>query len=167
GEDSQELKREVGIFGSFSMGYADVGADIYVVLGVIALFAGVVSPLAFAIAATTYVCTGLCYAELATAYPVAGGGQYYSLKAFGRIHELKREVGIFGSFSMGYADVGADIYVVLGVIALFAGVVSPLAFAIAATTYVCTGLCYAELATAYPVAGGGQYYSLKAFGRIH
>src|SRR3989442_11470418 len=68
---------------------------------------------------------------------------------------------------MGYADVGADIYVVLGVIALFAGVVSPLAFAIAATTYVCTGLCYAELATAYPVAGGGQYYSLKAFGRIH
>jgi len=68
---------------------------------------------------------------------------------------------------MGYADVGADIYVVLGVIALFAGVVSPLAFAIAATTYVCTGLCYAELATAYPVAGGGHYYSLKAFGRIH
>src|SRR5256886_15049558 len=68
---------------------------------------------------------------------------------------------------MGYADVGADIYVVLGVIALFAGVVSPLAFAIAATTYVCTALCYAELATAYPVAGGGQYYSLKALGRIH
>lgn len=68
---------------------------------------------------------------------------------------------------MGYADVGADIYVVLGVIAFFAGVASPLAFVIAATTYVCTGLCYAELATAYPVAGGGQYYSMKAFGRLH
>jgi len=68
---------------------------------------------------------------------------------------------------MGYADVGADIYVVLGVIATFAGVVSPLAFGIAAITYVCTGLCYAELATAYPVAGGGQFYSMKAFGRIH
>ena len=68
---------------------------------------------------------------------------------------------------MGYADVGADIYVVLGVIATFAGVVSPLAFGIAAITYVCTGLCYAELATAYPVAGGGQFYALKAFGRIH
>jgi APA family basic amino acid/polyamine antiporter len=68
---------------------------------------------------------------------------------------------------MGYADVGADIYVVLGVIAFFAGVASPLAFALAATTYVCTGLCYAELATAYPVAGGGQFYSLKAFGKIH
>ncbi len=68
---------------------------------------------------------------------------------------------------MGYADVGADIYVVLGVIATFAGVVSPIAFGIAAITYVCTGLCYAELATAYPVAGGGQFYSMKAFGRIH
>ena len=68
---------------------------------------------------------------------------------------------------MGYADVGADIYVVLGVIAFFAGVASPLAFAIAATTYVCTGLCYAELSTAYPVAGGGQYYSMKAFGKLH
>jgi len=68
---------------------------------------------------------------------------------------------------MGYADVGADIYVVLGVIATFAGVVSPLAFGIAAIVYVCTGLCYAELATAYPVAGGGQFYALKAFGKIH
>jgi APA family basic amino acid/polyamine antiporter len=82
-------------------------------------------------------------------------------------HELKRDVGTWGSFSMGYADVGADIYVVLGVIATFAGVVSPVAFAIAAITYVCTGLCYAELATAYPVAGGGQVYALRAFGRIH
>ncbi len=82
-------------------------------------------------------------------------------------HELKREIGTWGSFSMGYADVGADIYVVLGVIAFFAGVASPIAFALAATTYVCTGLCYAELATAYPVAGGGQFYSMKAFGKIH
>ncbi len=68
---------------------------------------------------------------------------------------------------MGYADVGADIYVVLGVIVFFAGVASPLAFLLAATTYVCTGLCYAELATAYPVAGGGQFYSMKAFGKLH
>jgi APA family basic amino acid/polyamine antiporter len=82
-------------------------------------------------------------------------------------HELKREVGTWGSFSMGYADVGADIYVVLGVILLFAGVASPFAFGIAAVVYVCTGLCYAELATKYPVAGGGQYYSMKAFGKIH
>jgi APA family basic amino acid/polyamine antiporter len=82
-------------------------------------------------------------------------------------HELKREVGAWGSFSMGYADVGADIYVILGVIILFAGVASPFAFGIAAVVYVSTGLCYAELATKYPVAGGGHFYSLKAFGKIH
>ncbi len=68
---------------------------------------------------------------------------------------------------MGYADVGADIYVVLGVIILFAGLASPFAFLFAAVVYVCTGLCYAELATKYPVAGGGQYYAMKAFGKIH
>ena len=68
---------------------------------------------------------------------------------------------------MGYADVGADIYVILGVIILFAGVASPFAFGIAAVVYVSTGLCYAELATKYPVAGGGHFYSLKAFGKIH
>lgn len=85
----------------------------------------------------------------------------------GDSHELKREVGTWGSFSMGYADVGADIYVVLGVIILFAGLASPFAFAFAAVVYICTGLCYAELATKYPVAGGGQFYSMKAFGKIH
>jgi basic amino acid/polyamine antiporter, APA family len=82
-------------------------------------------------------------------------------------HELKREIGTWGSFSMGYADVGADIYVVLGVIVIFAGLASPFAFAAAAVVYVCTGLCYAELATKYPVAGGGQFYSMKAFGKLH
>ncbi len=82
-------------------------------------------------------------------------------------HELKREVGAWGSFAMGYADVGADVYIALGVIAAFAAAASPIALAIAAVTYVCTGLCYAELSTAYPVAGGGQYYSMKAFGKIH
>jgi basic amino acid/polyamine antiporter, APA family len=102
-ENSRELKREIGIFGSFSMGYADVGADIYVVLGVIALFAGVVSPLAFAIAAITYVCTGLCYAELATTYPVAGGGQYYSLKAFGKVHGFLAGWGLMLDYTIDIA----------------------------------------------------------------
>ncbi len=97
------------------MGYADVGADIYVVLGVIAFFAGVVSPLAFAIAALTYVCTGLCYAELSTAYPVAGGGQYYSMRAFGKIHgfvagwglmlDYTIDIALFALATVGYLDV--------------------------------------------------------------
>ncbi|WEU40087.1 MAG: APC family permease [Candidatus Odinarchaeum yellowstonii] len=75
---------------------------------------------------------------------------------------LKREIGWYGSFAMGYADVGADIYVALGLVAFYAAGGSPIAFAIAATTYVCTGLAYAELATAYPYAGGAHVYAMKA-----
>lgn len=75
---------------------------------------------------------------------------------------LKRDIGWFGSFAMGYADVGADIYVALGLVAAYAAGWAPFAFLIAAVTYIATGLAYAELATAYPYAGGAQVYSMKA-----
>ncbi len=81
-EEKVALKRDIGWFGSFSMGYADVGADIYVALGLVALYAAGGSPLAFALAAILYVATGLSYAELASTYPYAGGVQIYSMKAF-------------------------------------------------------------------------------------
>jgi len=81
----------------------------------------------------------------------------------GEEHALKREVGWYGSFAMGYADVGADLYVAIGLVAFYAAGASPIAFAIASVTYVCTGLAYAELATAYPYAGGAQVYSMRAF----
>jgi len=80
GEDS--LKREVGWFGSFCMGYADVGADIYVAIGLVAYYAAGAAPLAFLIASITYICTGLAYAELASIYPYAGGAHIYAMKAF-------------------------------------------------------------------------------------
>ena len=102
-ENSQELKREVGAWGSFSMGYADVGADIYLILGVIVLFAGILSPLAFAIAAVVYVSTGLCYAELSTRYPVAGGGHFFSLKAFGPLHGFIAGWGLMLSYTVDIA----------------------------------------------------------------
>ncbi len=82
GEERVTLKRDIGWFGSFSMGYADVGADIYVALGLVALYAAGGSPLAFALAAILYIATGLSYAELASTYPYAGGVQVYSMKAF-------------------------------------------------------------------------------------
>ncbi|MGC8932033.1 MAG: APC family permease [Candidatus Methanodesulfokora sp.] len=75
---------------------------------------------------------------------------------------LKREVGLLGSFAMGYADVGADVYIALGVVALYAGGAAPLAFIFAAIAYVFTGLAYAELASTYPYAGGAQVYSMRA-----
>jgi APA family basic amino acid/polyamine antiporter len=102
-ENSHELKREIGTWGSFSMGYADVGADIYLVLGVIVLLAGTLSPLAFAIAAVVYVSTGLCYAELSTRYPVAGGGHFFSLKAFGPFHGFVAGWGLMLSYTVDIA----------------------------------------------------------------
>lgn len=76
---------------------------------------------------------------------------------------LKREVGWFGSFSLGYADVGADIFIALGLIALYAGGAAPIVFLITAFIYICIGLVYAELAPIYPYAGGVQVYSMKGF----
>ncbi len=78
-------------------------------------------------------------------------------------YSLKREIGWYGSFCMGYADVGADIFVALGLVALYAAGASPIAFLIASITYICTGLAYAELASTYPYAGGAHVYAMKAF----
>ncbi len=47
--------------------------------------------------------------------------------------KLKRDLGVFGSFSIGFADVGADIYVALGLVLFFAAGAAPLALAVAAT----------------------------------
>ncbi|MGQ9469948.1 MAG: APC family permease [Nitrososphaerales archaeon] len=80
---------------------------------------------------------------------------------------LKRVIGTYSAFSMGYADVGADIYIAIGLIAFYAGSAAPLAFLLASIAYIITGLCYAELASTYPVAGGTQFFSMRAFGNIH
>src|SRR5947207_633891 len=78
--------------------------------------------------------------------------------------ELRRDISVWGSYMWGYADVGADIYTALGIVALAALGLTPLAFALAGSVYALVGLCYAELASAYPVAGGGQYFTLRGLG---
>ena len=80
---SSELRRDVSVWGSYMWGYADVGADIYTALGIVTLAALGLTPLAFLLAGTVYALVGLCYAELASAYPVAGGGQYFTLRGLG------------------------------------------------------------------------------------
>jgi len=77
---------------------------------------------------------------------------------------LKKELGLFGSFSMGFAGVGADIFLALGLIAAYAGGAMPFALLVAAFVYASTGLAYAELASALPVAGGAAAYGRRAFG---
>ena len=78
--------------------------------------------------------------------------------------ELRRDVTIWGSYTWGYADVGADIYVALGLVIGAAQGGAPLAFAVAGLVYIMIGLAFTELASSYPVAGGGHYYSLRGLG---
>jgi APA family basic amino acid/polyamine antiporter len=78
--------------------------------------------------------------------------------------ELRRDVTVWGSFMWGYADVGADVYVALGLVVAAAQGVANIAFAAAGLVYIMIGLCYTELASAYPVAGGGQFFTLRGLG---
>src|SRR5947199_8057136 len=80
--------------------------------------------------------------------------------------ELRRDVSVWGSYMWGYAAVGADIYTALGIITLAALGLAPLAFLAAGIVFALVGLCYAELATAYPLAGGGQYFTLRGLGDL-
>ena len=78
--------------------------------------------------------------------------------------DLRRAVTTWGSYAWGYADVGADIYVALGLVVGAAMGAANIAFAFAGIVYVCIGLAYTELASAYPVAGGGQFFVTRALG---
>ncbi len=79
---------------------------------------------------------------------------------------LRRDVTVWGSYTWGYADVGADIYAALGLVVAASQGLAPLAFAVAGIIYILIGLAHTELAAAYPVAGGGQYYVLRGLGDI-
>ncbi|MEM3061381.1 MAG: APC family permease [Candidatus Bathyarchaeia archaeon] len=77
---------------------------------------------------------------------------------------LRRSIGIGGLFSIGHADVGAGIYLALGLVTLYAGYAAPLAIGVAAIAYALTGLTYAELSSTYPKAGGSATFARVAFG---
>ncbi len=109
-----ELRRDVTIWGSYTWGYADVGADIYVALGLVIGAAQGGAPLAFALAGLVYIMIGLAFTELSSAYPVAGGGQYYSLRGLGDLWgftagaalllDYTIDIGLFAVASTGYIN---------------------------------------------------------------
>src|SRR5437660_7244293 len=80
--------------------------------------------------------------------------------------ELRRDGSGYGSYMWGYAAVGADIYTALGIITLAALGLAPLAFLAAGIVFALVGLCYAEMASSYPLAGGGQYFTLRGLGDL-
>lgn len=113
-EEELELRREVSVWGSFMWGYADVGADIYAALGLVMAAAQGATSLAFALASAVYVMVGLAYTELASAYPVAGGGQYFALRGLGDfwgfiagsalLLDYTIDIALFSTASAGYLN---------------------------------------------------------------
>jgi len=76
----------------------------------------------------------------------------------------RRDISVWGSFAWGYADVGASIYLALGLVLSATHGAAWLAFGLAGLVYILVGFGYTELAAAYPVAGGGQYYAQRGLG---
>jgi APA family basic amino acid/polyamine antiporter len=111
-ESEPRLRRAVGPWGSFTWGYADVGADVYVALGIVMAAAQGGTNVAFLFAGLVYVCVGLAYTELAAAYPFAGGGQFYVLRGLGDLLgfiagwavllDFTIDISIFALSSAGY-----------------------------------------------------------------
>lgn len=111
-DGKESLRREIGFLGAFSMGFADVGADVFLAIGIVTLYAGGFAPLSFLIASVCYITTGLVYAELSSLYPYAGGGQVFGMKAGGDILgflvgwaillDYVLDIGLFSIVSAGY-----------------------------------------------------------------
>lgn len=109
---------------------------------------------------------GMVEREDHAAHVASTEGQAVSQATISGEHEvsLRRAVSPWGSYTWGYADVGADVYVALGLVMAAAQGLTNVAFLFAGLVYVCVGLAYTELSAAYPLAGGGQFYVLRGLG---
>jgi basic amino acid/polyamine antiporter, APA family len=76
---------------------------------------------------------------------------------------LKRVLGVFDLFAIGYGDLGSSIYYALGITAFFALGATPIAMLLAGFVFVCTALSYAEMSAAFHEAGGSASYARHAF----
>lgn len=76
---------------------------------------------------------------------------------------LKRVLGVFDLFSVGYGDLGSSIYYALGITALFALGATPIALALAGLVFICTALSYAEMTSMFQESGGSASFCRYAF----
>src|SRR2546430_3208890 len=83
-------------------------------------------------------------------------------------HQLKRALGPLNLITLGIgAIIGAGIFVLTGqAAALHAGPAVPLSFVLTGIACAFAGLCYAEMASAVPVAGSAYTYSYATMGEF-
>ena len=80
-QPSQQLQRELGVFGAAMMGMGSIlGTGVFVSIGIAAGVAGPSVILAIALAALVAVCNGLSSAQLAANHAVSGGTYEYGYK---------------------------------------------------------------------------------------
>ena len=76
---------------------------------------------------------------------------------------MKRVLGIFDVFAIGYGDMGSSIYYALGITAFFALGATPIALLLAGGVFICTALTYAEMTSIFLDSGGSASYTRKTF----
>src|SRR5271163_2755377 len=76
---------------------------------------------------------------------------------------LKRVLGVFDLFAVGYGDLGSSIYYALGITAVFALGATPIALTLAGIVFICTALSYAEMTSLFHESGGSASFARHAF----
>ena len=105
----RSLKRTLGALNLTMLGIgAIIGAGIFVLTGLAAaLHAGPAVPLSFVVAAVACGLAGLCYAEMASAVPVAGSAYTYSYATMGEFVAWIIGWDLVLEYAMGAATVAA------------------------------------------------------------
>src|ERR671919_1772174 len=80
-----------------------------------------------------------------------------------RDQSLQRVHGVGALFSTAYGNVGSSIYYALGVVAVFALGLTPVAYLIAGAIFVMTAMTYTEATANFPEAGGSSSFARRAF----
>jgi APA family basic amino acid/polyamine antiporter len=83
-----------------------------------------------------------------------------------RDESLARVHGVGALFSTAYGNVGSSIYYALGVVAVFALGLTPLAFLAAGLIFMLTAATYSEATVMYPEAGGSSSFARHAFNEL-
>src|SRR5256884_256099 len=104
----RSLKRHLGALNLITLGIgAIIGAGIFVLTGQsAALYAGPAVPLSFILTGIACAFAGLCYAEMASAVPVAGSAYPYSYAAMGEFVAWIIGWDLVLEYAMGAATVG-------------------------------------------------------------
>ena len=79
-------------------------------------------------------------------------------------HKLERSLSLFAITMYGIGSIlGAGIYVLVGKVAGFAGMLAPISFVVATIIAAFSGISYAKLSSMIPKAGGEFAYIIRAF----